>query len=372
LLASVRPTSDEEDEQTRVPGPARTLEPPPRAPSSATASEPPVRPASAGSAGGVGPAAGAGPAGPAGGFAVNETTGTHHVGRITQDDAPSYERNALSVSLNLVVQGVAERFGAEAFEGPLPVELPERLEPILRELATRVASSRDAPLSVSPERLMELARDELLELGPLGDLLADTSVTEIGVVRFDQVASDRQSETEATVATDRAAVRLTEAIEDIRKKLRRDADARVLHLDDDGLVLIRAAHVDASAGGSELHRVRQHVAKHLVQPFGVAIDDGKIGRAGFDQLDVLRLRRRYRSADDRVDERREQHRRMIDLELAADDARHIEDVFNQTCLQVRIAADDIDGVTQPLRRDHAGLEHLHPSEDGVQRGPQFV
>jgi pilus assembly protein CpaF len=188
LLASVRPTSDEEDEQTRVPGPARTLEPPPRAPSSATASEPPVRPASAGSAGAVGAAAGAGPAG---GFAVNETTGTHHVGRITQDDAPSYERNALSVSLNLVVHGVAERFGADIFEGPLPVELPERLEPILRELATRVASSREAPLSVSPERLMELARDELLELGPLGDLLADTSVTEIGVVRFDQVVATR-------------------------------------------------------------------------------------------------------------------------------------------------------------------------------------
>jgi hypothetical protein len=39
---------------------------------------------------------------------------------------------------------------------------------------------------------------------------------------------------------------------------------------------------------------------------------GRFGRTGFDQLDVLGLRRRHRSADDRVDERREQHRRMIE------------------------------------------------------------
>lgn len=168
--ASLRPAVDEEDELTRVPGPARTLEPPPRTPPGATASEPPARPGS---------------------FPVNETTGTHHVGRITQDDAPSYERNALSTSLNMVVQGAAERFGADAFEGALASDLPDRLEPVLRELAVKVASSREAPLSIPAERLVELARDELLELGPLGDLLADSSVTEIGVVRFDQVVATR-------------------------------------------------------------------------------------------------------------------------------------------------------------------------------------
>jgi pilus assembly protein CpaF len=168
--ASLRPTPLDEDEAARALSPARTLEPPPRAPSSATTSEPPVRPSS---------------------FSVNETTGTHHVGRITQDDTPSYERNALAVSLNLVVQGAAERLGSETFDGPLTADLPERLEPILRELAQKVSSGREAPLSVPAERLVELARDELLELGPLGDLLADASVTDVGVVRFDQVVATR-------------------------------------------------------------------------------------------------------------------------------------------------------------------------------------
>jgi pilus assembly protein CpaF len=173
---SFRPTTGAEAEAARVPNVARTLEPPPRSPSSATTSEPPVR---------------------GGGFPVNETTGTHHVGRITQDDAPSYERNALSTSLNQVVQGAAERLGAEAFEGLPSPELSERLEPVLRELALKVESAREVPLSVPPDRLVELARDELLELGPLGNLLVDGSVTEIGVVRFDQVVATRAGRTVA-------------------------------------------------------------------------------------------------------------------------------------------------------------------------------
>ncbi len=167
---SLRPVMEDEEDATRGAGPGRTLEPPPRTPSSVGASEPPARAAS---------------------FAVNETTGTHHVGRITQDDAPSYERNALSVSLKLVVQGAAERLGADTFDGSLSADLPDRLEPILRELAHKVSTSREAPLSVPADRLVELARDELLELGPLGDLLADSSVTDIGVVRFDQVVATR-------------------------------------------------------------------------------------------------------------------------------------------------------------------------------------
>ena len=168
LAASMRPATDDEDEQTRIPGPARTLEPPPRPPSSAAGSDP-----------------------PRGAFPVNETTGTHHVGRTTQDDSPSHERNALVLVLRTVVDAVVERVGAEAFDPPLAADLGERVEPVLRELVQRASTGKDAPMSLSPERLLELARDELLELGPVGDLMSDASVTEIGVLRFDQVVAAR-------------------------------------------------------------------------------------------------------------------------------------------------------------------------------------
>jgi pilus assembly protein CpaF len=127
----------------------------------------------------------------AGSFPVNETTGTHQVGRTTQDDSPSYERNALVSVVAMAVQGVVDRLGAEVFEPPPAPDLAERVEPLLRDLAGKLGSVKEAPLSVAPERIIELARDELLELGPLGDLLADASVSEIGAVRFDQVVAVR-------------------------------------------------------------------------------------------------------------------------------------------------------------------------------------
>ena len=173
LPGSMRPATEDEDELTRIPGPSRTVEPP-RPASSAVGSDPPQRPGS---------------------FPAHETTGTHHVGRTTQDDSPSYERNALVTTLSSVVQGVVERIGAAAFEAVPAPDLGERLEPVLREIVGKVSSAKDAPMSVAPDRLLELARDELLELGPLGDLLTDASVSEIGAVRFDQVVASRGGRT---------------------------------------------------------------------------------------------------------------------------------------------------------------------------------
>ena len=174
-VSSLRAASDDDDEQTRAPGPMRTIEPPGPPPQMA-GSDPPGRSSAS--------------------FQVNETTGTHHVGRITQDDSPSYERSALVGSVALVVQAVVERLGVESFERP-SADLGERVEPVLREAVSRIGSSKDAPVSVAPERLLELARDELVELGPLGDLLADGSVNEIGVVRFDQIVVTRAGRTVA-------------------------------------------------------------------------------------------------------------------------------------------------------------------------------
>jgi pilus assembly protein CpaF len=126
-----------------------------------------------------------------GSFPVNETTGTHHVGRTTHDDAPSYEHGSLTSLVHQVVQAVVDRLGVEPFDGVPAADVAARIEPILQEAVGRAMSLKEAPLGLAPERLLALAREELLELGPLGDLLNDASVTEIGVVRFDQVMAAR-------------------------------------------------------------------------------------------------------------------------------------------------------------------------------------
>ncbi|HYQ18635.1 MAG TPA: FHA domain-containing protein [Polyangiaceae bacterium] len=164
-----RPAITEDDELGRLPAPGRAVDVS-RSPTASAVTDSPARPGS---------------------FPANETTGTHHVGRTTQEDAPSYERSSLGMTLQLVVQSAVERLGAQEFEGALAADLRERVEPILAEAVSRVTNLKEAPLGLTPERLLELAREELLELGPLGDLLADASVTEIGVVRFDQVMAVR-------------------------------------------------------------------------------------------------------------------------------------------------------------------------------------
>lgn len=187
-------SSSSDEVSTTGPAPAAASHLPGRR--TTTDEEEPAKPASP--AGGAdatrAPSAGSGVSespGRPGSFPANETTGTHHVGRTTQDDAPSYERGTLAAIVGLVVQSAVERLGADAFQGALAADLAARVEPILSEAVTRALSSKEAPLGLAPERLLELARDELLDLGPLGDLLTDASINEIGVVRFDQVMSAR-------------------------------------------------------------------------------------------------------------------------------------------------------------------------------------
>lgn len=163
-----RRTTADDDDAARLQAAAAALEG--RSPSASGSGESPPRPGS---------------------FPANETTGTHHVGRTTQDDAPSYERSSLGAVVQVVVQAALERLGAETFDAAPGPELAARVEPILQEAVGRAVGLKEAPVGLAPERLLELAREELLELGPLGDLLSDASVTEIGVVRFDQVMATR-------------------------------------------------------------------------------------------------------------------------------------------------------------------------------------
>jgi len=181
-VPSLRPASQDDEEQTRSPL-NRTVEPP-RPPSSAAASESPQRPSV---------------------ILAQETTGTHQ--RPTQDEAPSQERSALTELVAFVVQSVVDRLGEPAFEPPLLPDLGDRVEPILREATTRALNRQALPSGVGVERLVELARNELLELGPLGELLRDASVSAVGVVRFDQLTvlrAGRASVVEPGFSSERA------------------------------------------------------------------------------------------------------------------------------------------------------------------------
>lgn len=108
--------------------------------------------------------------------------------RNTPDGQEAVETTDLSDSVATLVARVAERLGAHDFRRPADAALEQRVEPLLRELWK--LQEKEVP-GVEGERVVARARAELLDLGPLGPLLADTSIAEIGVPRFDRLVVAR-------------------------------------------------------------------------------------------------------------------------------------------------------------------------------------
>lgn len=94
----------------------------------------------------------------------------------------------LSDSVATLVARVAERLGSHDFRRAADAALETRVDSLLRELWK--VQERELP-GVEGERVIARARGELLELGPLGPLLADAGISEVGVPRFDRVVVGR-------------------------------------------------------------------------------------------------------------------------------------------------------------------------------------
>jgi pilus assembly protein CpaF len=98
------------------------------------------------------------------------------------------ETTDLSDTVATLVARVAERLSAHDFRRAGDAALELRVEPLLRELWK--LQERELP-GIEAERVISRARAELVELGPLGPLLADPTIAEIGVPRFDRVVIAR-------------------------------------------------------------------------------------------------------------------------------------------------------------------------------------
>jgi pilus assembly protein CpaF len=133
-----------------------------------------------------------------------ESTGTHTVGRTTQDDRGEVSPNSVLDVVRALVDRVALRLSDVDLLLPVPPSLGERIDGLLQDAWTEVSEGRNLPASVAPERAMELARCELVEHGPLTELIADPAVSEVGVTRFDRVLSVRggRSVTETGFSSD--------------------------------------------------------------------------------------------------------------------------------------------------------------------------
>ncbi len=133
-----------------------------------------------------------------------ETTGTHTVGRTTQDERGEASPTSVLDVVRSLVDRVALRLRDVDLLAAVPPSLGERIEGLLQDAWTEVSEGRDLPANVAADRAIELARCELVEHGPLTELIADPTVSEVGVTRFDRVLSVRggRSVTETGFSSD--------------------------------------------------------------------------------------------------------------------------------------------------------------------------
>jgi pilus assembly protein CpaF len=120
-----------------------------------------------------------------------EATGTHSVARTTEDEGPDLAPSSLREVVRSLVDRVALDLRDVDLLAPVPPSLGERIDGLLQLAWTELGEGHDAASSVAADRAIELARGELVEHGPLTELIADPSVSEIGVTRFDRVVSVR-------------------------------------------------------------------------------------------------------------------------------------------------------------------------------------
>ena len=97
-------------------------------------------------------------------------------------------------------------------------------------------------------------------------------------VHLDEVLDDRQAEPEAAVRPREALVGLAEALEDVGQELGRRCPTPVsATVTSDRAEPTRSMpDAYAAAGRRELDGVREQVPEHLLQPLGVAVDDGRL------------------------------------------------------------------------------------------------
>lgn len=111
--------------------------------------------------------------------------------RTTHSDEEPVPRSALMQSISALVERVARSLPPSELPGPLSPDTLGRVDQLLRDAWSALNAERGVATAVSAERALSAARAELVSLGPLGDLLADPTVSDIAVVGHDRISVTR-------------------------------------------------------------------------------------------------------------------------------------------------------------------------------------
>src|SRR5438105_9320614 len=159
----------------------------------------------------------------------------------------------------------------------------------------------------------------------------------VAVMEFHQVAHNRQPKSESAVGARRRPVRLSKSIENVRQEFPLDADASVSDRDAPPGILATDSHVDLSPPGRELYGIAEEIPKNLLQTVCITHHRKGVPAKVNVEFDFLGFEGRPHCLNRRFDDCRKIDQSEIDLQLAADYPRHVQEVIDQSRLRLRVA-----------------------------------
>lgn len=114
------------------------------------------------------------------------------VGRVTHEEFGLDEPTGLRDVLSLIVSYVAAKLSPEELNRSPDSSTRANVDQLLREAWN--IHSHGASAGIDSERVLRVARAELVDLGPLAELIRDPHVVEIGISRFDRMSVTRGSQ----------------------------------------------------------------------------------------------------------------------------------------------------------------------------------
>src|SRR5690349_2108932 len=134
-------------------------------------------------------------------------------------------------------------------------------------------------------------------------------------------------------------VSLPKSIEDVRQKLLAYPTARIRNTHLHRSAYARNLHTNAPAPVSKLHRIRQQTPNHLLKPVSIAGNHRRRRVEILLDLDALCLSSRTNYIDRILDDRHHFQWMQIEIKIAGDDARHVENVVDDLRLRFCVAPD---------------------------------
>ena len=219
-------------------------------------------------------------------------------------------------------------------------------------------------------RLRPCQRQAHREAAALAD--ARAAASDVAAVQLDEAAHQRQAQPQAALRAVRGALGLGKQVKHAGLQLRFDADAVILHMHGHLPILQLHGDLELATVRGVFGRVIEQVGQHLHQPVFVADHLRQSGREHDIEPVPARLDQRARLFDGMGDHGIHVLRHAVQRDLAARDARDIEQVVHQARHVAHLAPDHGAGAAHAVAIEAGQLHQFGRSADGGERIAQFV